>query len=80
MFCLGSLKTGSESVGLEVVVGSGNKAICFWFVTMLVTGIMMLKDADKPKMLVVLVAFCFLSSAWLFMDGLITVIKQKKHV
>lgn len=57
-------------------MGSGNKAICFWFVTMLWTGIMMLKDTyGQPKMLVALTAFCFLSSAWFFMGGLLSAMR-----
>lgn len=57
-------------------MGSGNKAICLWFVLMLFTGIMMLKGTyDQPKMLVALIAFSFFSSAWFFMDGLLSAMR-----
>lgn len=57
-------------------MGPSNAGISFWFVVMLLTGVGMLKDtADKPKMLVVLIAFVFISSAWLFMWGLLTAMR-----
>lgn len=57
-------------------MGSSNNAICFWFVTMLLTGVMMFKDTyGQPKMLIALIAFCFLSSAWLFMSGLLSAMR-----
>lgn len=57
-------------------MGPSNAAISFWFVTMLLTGVGMLKDtSDQPKMLVVLMAFGLISSAWLFMWGLLTAMR-----
>lgn len=65
-----------ENAGMEDDMGSGNKAICLWFVLMLFTGIMMLKGTyDQPKMLVALIAFSFFSSAWFFMDGLLSAMR-----
>ena len=57
-------------------MGSSNAGICFWFVTMLLTGVGMLKDTyGQPKMLVALMVFGFMSSAWLFMWGLLTAVR-----
>lgn len=41
------------SPSMEGDMGPSNREICFWFVTMLMTGIGMLKDySGQPKMLV----------------------------
>lgn len=60
-------------------MGSSNAGICFWFVTMLLTGVGMLKDTyGQHKMLVALMVFCFMSSAWLFMWGLLTAVRPSQ--
>lgn len=57
-------------------MGPSNAGISFWFVTMLLTGVGMLKaTSDQPKMLVVLIVFGFISSSWLFMWGLLSAVR-----
>ncbi|MHB9502504.1 hypothetical protein ACYHMX_30670 (plasmid) [Pseudomonas amygdali pv. morsprunorum] len=57
-------------------MGPSNREICFWFVTMLVTGIGMLKDfSGQPKMLLALIVFGFIGSAWFFMGGLLSAMR-----
>ncbi|RMN13958.1 hypothetical protein ALQ65_200042 [Pseudomonas syringae pv. coriandricola] len=57
-------------------MGPSNREICFWFVTMLMTGIGMLKDfSGQPKMLLALIVFGFIGSAWFFMGGLLSAMR-----
>jgi hypothetical protein len=65
-----------ENAGKECDMGQSNNAICFWFVTMLLTGIAMLKDTyGQPKMMVTLIVLGFVSSAWFFMSGLLSAMR-----
>lgn len=62
-------------------MGKSNTGICFWFVSMMFTGIGLLKDTyGLPKMLVILGAVGFLYSAWFFMDGLLSIIRPAPKV
>lgn len=60
-------------------MGPSNKAICFWFVAMLLSGMGMLKDTyGQPKMLVAVTVLGFVCSAWFFMDGLLSALRPAK--